>query len=255
MWLETQDFLSYISAGGILVSCIQVMSILWIGAIDGVGFKNKGVLVKWSGIPTAVSLYLVCYTAHHVFPTIYNSMKNKKHFSKILSISFALSSIIYAVVAIFGYLMYGEEVQSQITLNLPTHNISAVIAISTTIVSPLTKYALILSPIMEAINTRLIQANYKRRSLRMLTGTGLVLGTILVALVVPLFGYVMSLIGALLSSCTSIVFPCVIYLKISKGYRRCLEFESVVLVVIIVMGLVLMVTGTYSAIVGITLHL
>ncbi|VYS48574.1 unnamed protein product [Arabidopsis thaliana] len=177
------------------------MSILWIGAIDGVGFKNKGVLVKWSGIPTAVSLYLVCYTAHHVFPTIYNSMKNKKHFSKILSISFALSSIIYAVVAIFGYLMYGEE--------------SAVIAISTTIVSPLTKYALILSPIMEAINTRLIQANYKRRSLRMLTGTGL----------------------------------------ISKGYRRCLEFESVVLVVIIVMGLVLMVTGTYSAIVGITLHL
>ncbi|KAG7649048.1 putative amino acid transporter, transmembrane domain-containing protein [Arabidopsis thaliana] len=108
---------------------------------------------------------------------------------------------------------------------------------------------------MEAINTRLIQANYKRRSLRMLTGTGLVLGTILVALVVPLFGYVMSLIGALLSSCTSIVFPCVIYLKISKGYRRCLEFESVVLVVIIVMGLVLMVTGTYSAIVGITLHL
>lgn len=135
---------------------------------------------------------------------------------QILSISFALSSIIYAVVAIFGYLMYGEEVQSQITLNLPTHNISAVIAISTTIVSPLTKYALILSPIMEAINTRLIQANYKRRSLRMLTGTGLVLGTILVALVVPLFGYVMSLIGALLSSCTSIVFPCVIYLKISK---------------------------------------
>ncbi|CAL9218240.1 unnamed protein product [Arabidopsis halleri] len=78
--------------------------------------------------------------------------------------------------------MYGEEVQSPITLNLPTHNVSAVIA--TTIVSPLTKYALILSPIMEAINTRLIQANYKRRSVRMLTGTGLVLGTILIVLVV-----------------------------------------------------------------------
>ncbi|EFH70428.1 hypothetical protein ARALYDRAFT_891790 [Arabidopsis lyrata subsp. lyrata] len=72
--------------------------------------------------------------------------------------------------------MYGEEVQSQITLNLPTHNGSAV--------SPLTKYALILSPIMEAINTRLIQANYKRRSVRISTGTGLVLGTILIVLVV-----------------------------------------------------------------------
>lgn len=151
--------------------------------------------------------------------------------------------------------MYGEEVQSQITLNLPTHKVSAVIAISTTIVSPLTKYALILSPIMEAIKTRLIQANYKRKSIRKLIGIGLVLGTTLVALVVPLFGYVMSLIGALMSSCTSIVFPCVIYLKVSKGYGRCLEFESVVLVVIIVMGLVLMVTGTYSTIIGIIDHL
>ncbi|XP_010481051.1 PREDICTED: amino acid transporter ANT1-like [Camelina sativa] len=231
------------------------MSIFWIGAVEGVGFKNKGVLVSWPGIPTAVSLYLVCYTAHPVFPTIYNSMKKKNHFPKILFISFALSSMIYGVMAIFGYLMYGEEVQSQITLNLPTHKVSAIIAISTTIVSALTKYALILSPIMEAINTRLMKANYKRRSIRMLTGTGLVLGTILVALVVPLFGYVMSLIGALLTSFTSIVFPCAIYLKISNGYRRCMEFESVVLVVIIVMGLVLMVTGTYSAIVGIIVHL
>ncbi|XP_010461772.1 PREDICTED: vacuolar amino acid transporter 1-like [Camelina sativa] len=255
VWLETHVFLSYISAGGILVSCILVMSIFWIGDIEGVGFKNKGVLVNWPGIPTSVSLYLVCYTAHPVFPTIYNSMKNKNHFPKILFISFALSSMIYGVMGIFGYLMYGEEVQSQITLNLPTHKVSAVIAISTTIVSPLTKYALIISPIMEAINTRLMKANYKRRSVRMLTGTGLVLGTILVALVVPLFGYVMSLIGALLTSFTSIVFPCAIYLKISKGYRRCMEFESVVLVVIIAMGLVLMVTGTYSAIVGIIVHL
>ncbi|KAL1188685.1 Amino acid transporter AVT1J [Cardamine amara subsp. amara] len=255
MWLEKQDFLSYISAGGILVSCILVASIFWIGAIENVGFKNKGVLVNWQGVPTAVSLYLVCYTAHPVFPTIYNSMKNKSHFPKILFISFALSSIIYGLMAIFGYLMYGEEVQSQITLNLPTHKVSAMIAISTTILSPLTKYALILSPIMEAIKTRLIQANYKSKSIRKLIGTGLVLGTILVALVVPLFGYVMSLIGALMTSCTSIVFPCVIYLKISKRYRRCLEFESVVLVVIIVMGLVLMVTGTYSTIVGIIDHL
>lgn len=72
MWLEKQDFLSYISAGGILVSCVLVASIFWIGAIENVGFKKKGVLVNWQGVPTAVSLYLVCYTAHPVFPTIYN---------------------------------------------------------------------------------------------------------------------------------------------------------------------------------------
>ncbi|KAJ6929147.1 hypothetical protein NC652_013116 [Populus alba x Populus x berolinensis] len=57
--------------------------LLTIGAFDEVGFKEKGMLVNWHGIPTALSLYAFCYCAHPVFPTLYTSMKNKCQFSNL----------------------------------------------------------------------------------------------------------------------------------------------------------------------------
>ncbi|KAF5792048.1 putative amino acid transporter, transmembrane domain-containing protein [Helianthus annuus] len=41
------------------------------------------------------------------------------------------------------------------------------------------------------------------------------ISTVIVALSLPFFGYLMSLVGALLSATTSIIIPCLWYLKIS----------------------------------------
>jgi vesicular inhibitory amino acid transporter len=83
VWLDDMSILSYISASGVIASAIVLISIFWTGAFDGVGFKEKGTLVNWHGIPTAVSLYAFCYCAHPVFPTLYTSMKNKHQFSNV----------------------------------------------------------------------------------------------------------------------------------------------------------------------------
>ncbi|GAB4840009.1 hypothetical protein Ancab_020718 [Ancistrocladus abbreviatus] len=56
-WLRNLGVLAYVSAGGVLASIILVCSVFWTGAVDGVGFHEKGVLFKWSGLATAVSLY------------------------------------------------------------------------------------------------------------------------------------------------------------------------------------------------------
>lgn len=78
---EDMSLLSYVSAGGALASSIFIVSLLWNGAIDGTGFHGKGRVFNWSGVPSAVSLYAFCYSAHPVLPTLYNSMRNKTHFS------------------------------------------------------------------------------------------------------------------------------------------------------------------------------
>lgn len=84
VWLDNLSILSYVSASGVLASVVILVSIFWVGAFDGVGFNKKGtVLINWSGVPTAVSLYSFCYCAHPVFPTIYNSMKKKHQFSNV----------------------------------------------------------------------------------------------------------------------------------------------------------------------------
>jgi len=82
--LQDLSLLSYVSAGGALAALIFIFSLLWNGAIDGTGFHGKGrVFVNWSGIPSAVSLYAFCFGAHPILPTLYNSMKNKSHFSTV----------------------------------------------------------------------------------------------------------------------------------------------------------------------------
>ncbi|KAK2655230.1 hypothetical protein Ddye_008282 [Dipteronia dyeriana] len=251
--LDNLSILSYISASGVLASIITLASIFWTGAFEGVGFHQKGTFVNLQGLPTAISLYAFCYCAHPVFPTLYTSMKNKNQFSLVLMVCFFLCTFIYASMAIFGYLMFGSGVKSQITLNLPTNNLSSRMAIYTTLVNPISKYALMVTPIVNA--TRNWFASHRNKEpFRLLTSTALVISTVIVALTVPFFAYLMSLVGAFLSVTASIILPCLCYLKISGTYQR-LGFEIVVLVGIIIIGVAVVVIGTYTSLVQIIGHL
>ena len=82
--IDNMSLLSYVSATGVIASFVILGSIIWTGASDqSIGFNQKGSLLNWSGIPSAISLYAFCYCAHPVFPTLYTSMKNKSHFSNV----------------------------------------------------------------------------------------------------------------------------------------------------------------------------
>jgi len=79
-WLRSLNMLAYAALGGVMASVILIASVLWVGTFDGVGFHKKGVLVDWSGMPTAMSIYAFCFSGHAVFPMIYTGMRNRKAF-------------------------------------------------------------------------------------------------------------------------------------------------------------------------------
>lgn len=165
---------------------------------------------------------------------------------------FFLCTVTYALMAISGYLMFGSKLQSQITLNLPINKISSKVAIYTTLVNPIAKYALMVTPILNAIENRLL-SNYHKSFFSLFIRTSLVLSTVVVALVIPFFGYLMSLVGAFLSSTASIILPCLCFLKISGTYRR-FGFEQLILGGIVFMGIFIMIVGTYTSVVEIVWH-
>ncbi|RDX73182.1 Amino acid transporter AVT1J [Mucuna pruriens] len=253
VWLDNLSLLSYVSASGVFASLVIILSIAWTATFDGVGFDQKGTLFNLNGIPTAVSLYAFCYCAHPVFPTLYNSMANKNQFSNVLLICFLLTTVGYASMAIIGYLMFGADVESQITLNLPLNKVSSKIAIYTTLVNPIAKFALMATPITNALK-EMLPRTYKNRVSSILMSTVLVISTTIIALSVPFFGYLMSLVGAFLSVTASILLPCLCYLKISGAYKK-LWCETVAIVAIIIVGIAMGISGTYTSLMEIVHHL
>jgi vesicular inhibitory amino acid transporter len=151
--------------------------------------------------------------------------------------------------AVFGYLMIGSNVQSQITFNLPTEKLSLRVAICTTLVNPIAKYALMVTPVVNAIKSW-FPYQYNKKMFGLLISTSLVISTVIVALVVPIFATLMSLVGAFLSATVSFILPCLCYLKISGTYKR-FRYEMVVIWCIILMGVALAITGTYTSLVQI----
>ncbi|CAN7068070.1 hypothetical protein IGI04_041409 [Brassica rapa subsp. trilocularis] len=248
VWLDDMRILSYVSASGVCASVLILASIFCVGAFEGVGFKNNdSKIFRINGVTTSVSLYAFCYCAHPVFPTLYTSMKNKRQFSNVMVICFTICTFIYASVAILGYLMYGSNVESQITLNLPTGKLISKVAICTTLVNPIAKFALMVTPIMDAMRSRFSWFLPNKKAAGLILSTVLVASNVIVALLLPFFGDLMSLVGAFLSATASVILPCLCYLKISGKYRR-LGFETLVLIGIIQIGIVVVITGTYQAV-------
>lgn len=244
-WFRSLNALAYVSVGGILASIILIASVAWVGAFDGIGFHEKGVLLNWAGIPTAMSLYSFCFSGHAVFPMIYTGMSNRKMFPAVLLLCFIICTLGYGLMGVIGYLMYGDSLMSQITLNLPSRNLSSSIAIYTTLINPFTKFALLVTPIAEAIEDSLHVGKNKAASLSI--RTALVVSTTIVALVVPFFAYAVALTGSFLSGTATMLLPCACYLKIRSRTCRKLGFEQVVCVAIIIVGVGVVVVGTYSS--------
>jgi len=158
---------------------------------------------------------------------------------------FLLTTAGYAYMAIIGYLMFGDEVESQVTLNLPLNKVSSKLAIYTTLVNPISKFALMATPITSALKD-LLPRRYKNRLTSILVSTVLVMSTTIVALAVPFFGSLMSLVGAFLSVTASILLPCLCYLKISGTYRN-FGCEIVAVVILIMVALAMAISGTYTS--------
>ncbi|MCL7031989.1 hypothetical protein MKW94_005292 [Papaver nudicaule] len=246
MWLTDLSKVSYVSASGVLACLVILCSVSWVGAIGETGFHEKGKLLNFNGIPTGLSLYAFCYCAHPVFPTLYNSMRDKRQFSKVLLLCFVVVTLGLAFMAVLGYLMYGENVKSQVTLNLPPREIGSKIAIYTTLVSPITKYALTVTPIVSAIENALMLYHNESKVVSIVVRTLFLISSVIIALTVPFFEYLMSLVGAFLSATASIILPSLCYLKITGAYRR-FGYELVIILGIVLMGIFVVVIGTYTA--------
>ncbi|KAL8171684.1 hypothetical protein V2J09_023488 [Rumex salicifolius] len=227
MLLTDLGYLSYVSATGVFSCLIILVSVICVGIFDGVGFTAKGSVLNLTGIPTAVSLYIVCFAGHPV-----------------LLFSFLITTLTYALMAVAGYLMYGDNVEDQITLDLPTNSVSGNIAIYTTLLIPLTRYALMMTPVANAIESGLSEPQKNSKFVKRAIRLGLLFSTIIFAFLFPYFESLISIVGSIFVVMASLLLPCLCYLKISESYLTW-SFKSIVTGLIVVFGIIFGILGTY----------
>ncbi|KAJ6900670.1 amino acid transporter AVT1C-like [Populus alba x Populus x berolinensis] len=245
VWLRDLSVLSYISAGGVIASVLVVLCLFWIGLVDKVGIHSEGTVLNLGTLPVAIGLYGYCYSGHAVFPNIYTSMAQPNRFPAVLLACFGICTLMYAGVAYMGYTMFGEETESQFTLNLPQDLVASKVAVWTTVVNPFTKYALTMSPVAMSLEELIPSNHMKSHMYAICIRTALVISTLLVALSIPFFGLVMSLIGSLLTMLVTLILPCACFLSILRG--KATRFQIAVCIIIIAVGVVSSAFGTRSS--------
>ncbi|KAK7256761.1 hypothetical protein RIF29_30224 [Crotalaria pallida] len=245
VWLKNLSLLSYVSVGGIVSSILVTLCLFWVGMIDQVEFKPGAKVLDMTNLSVSLGLYSYGFAGHAVFPNIYSSMKEPKRFQSVLYVSFAFCLIMYVGVGAIGYLTFGDAVESQFTLNMPKDLHASKIATWTTVVTPLTKYALTILPISLSIEELIPFPELRCHAMSVLVRSVLVISSLLVALCVPYFGSLMALIGSFMSMLVALIYPCTCYLKLQSG--RLSKAERTNCILIIIVGVVSGTAGTYSA--------
>ncbi|KAA3463832.1 vacuolar amino acid transporter 1-like [Gossypium australe] len=256
VWLRDLSLLSYISVGGVGASILMVLCLLWVG-VDQVGFHRGGTALNLANLPISVGIYSFCYAGHSVFPNIYSSMREPSLFPFVLvgrALLTCVSSFMFCWtvctgVAISGFLIFGDSVESQFTLNMPMKFLASKIAVCTVVIITVSKYALTLTPIALSLEELVSSTWFRSYGVSILIRTALVISTLVVAMTVPFFAFVMALAGSLLAMLITIIFPCACYLSILGDRLNKLQITACICIA--VLGLVIACLGTYSSIIRI----
>ncbi|ORX39981.1 transmembrane amino acid transporter protein-domain-containing protein [Kockovaella imperatae] len=108
---------------------------------------------------TAIGLFISGFGGHSLVPTLIHDMKNPKRADHMCHLAYAICLVVYVLVAVVGYLMYGANVSDQVTKDLvkapgfsPLLNQFAVLA---TAVNAVTKLPLGFRPLADMSFTML----------------------------------------------------------------------------------------------------
>jgi len=176
--------------------------------------------VNWSSLPIFFGVAVYSYEGIGLVLPVESSMREPKKFMPVFYGIINFYSFLLITFGFFGYLRYGEKVESLVTFNLGEGIMTTVIRVMLSF-SLLMTFPVQLFPVIEIIEYRLWFQHKNKvawlETKRNLMRISLATGAMAVAIVVPHFGLFIGLIGSLGSSALAFVIPCLFHLKIFKG--------------------------------------
>ncbi|KAI7281279.1 vacuolar amino acid transporter-like protein 1 [Hortaea werneckii] len=232
-------FLSFTSVLGIL-SCLGIVLAIFVDGLikpHAPGSVREPALThlfpeNWMTLPIAFGILMSPWGGHSVFPNIYRDMRHPYKYRRGVNITYSFTFSLDLFMAVVGYLMYGAGVKDEITRNVLLtpgypHAINVLIVVCVAII-PLTKVPLNARPIVSTLelflglDARALAdsaaltglSGYTRGILKVVLRIGITILFVILAILVPQFDTIMSLLGAVACFTICIILPCAFHLKL-----------------------------------------
>jgi vesicular inhibitory amino acid transporter len=247
-------WLSYTSVLGIVACLGIVLAVISDGLIQPAGLPGSLWQPApthlwpqhWAALPISWGIMMAPWGGHSVFPNIYRDMRHPYKYHKAVNVSYSFTFMLDLTMAVAGFLMFGTNVKDEITRNILLATaggpdpitgleqksayppaLSAIIVVALAVI-PLTKAPLNARPIYSTLELTLglsPQAmgvapsthglsGLARGLLRLFVRIGCCAAFVVVAILIPDFDRLMSLIGAVACFAICLILPCAFHLRL-----------------------------------------
>lgn len=210
---------------------------------DVVAFlKNKPVLEAFGGVSVffyGLGVAVYSFEGIGMVLPLESETKNKEKFGKVLGLCMAFISVLYGGFGVLGYFAFGEATKDIITTNLGPGLVSNLVQFGLC-VNLFFTFPLMMNPVYEVVERRFCESRYCLW-LRWVV----VFGVSMVALLVPNFADFLSLVGSSVCCALGFVLPALFHLIV---FKEELGWNGLVIdATILIFGVVVAVTGTWSS--------
>jgi amino acid permease len=250
--VKTMKDVAWISGLGLFAIIVTVLVVLIMSAIDKPNQVNvEHDVVIWDMFPIALSTIAFSFGGNVVYPHIESSMKKPQDWTKVAAGGLSTCAILYMIVAVCGYFVYGSTVANPVYNSLPDNagRIVAIVVITINVLTSAPIYTMSFSMDIEEFCNISVERFGKVKEFLIRASLRIVIMVVIcvIACKVPHFGTLMSLIGAF-GNCTLIfIFPVAFYLKLT-GIRNKPIWELGWCFLVVLLGLVGLIFGTMEAV-------
>ncbi|KAI8098715.1 transmembrane amino acid transporter protein-domain-containing protein [Halteromyces radiatus] len=252
VFFKSMKEVGFLSAFGALATVITILIVLVESIKDKKNHSNVHTdSVIWDQFPIALSSIVFSFGGNPVYAHVEAGMRRPQDWNKVVFAGLTTCVIIYLLIAVPGYAIYGNQVESPAYNSIPDgpSKIAAQIIITLHVIfaCPILLTALSLDleklfKISSFHHSRLVEI-----ALRMTLRIVMIVVVAAVAIEVPFFGDFLSLLGAFSNCGLVLIFPVAFYLRLT-GVRNKPWYELIVCFLIVVLGIVGLIFGSKSAI-------
>ncbi|XP_015602545.1 proton-coupled amino acid transporter 1 isoform X2 [Cephus cinctus] len=255
-WIRNLKYLVPLSSIANFLIIVGYIATMYIMSHDLPPIQERKYVASWSTLPLFFGTVIYSFEGITLVLPLKNEMKKPKNFDKpfgVLNVGMVIVAIMFVAIGFFAYLKYGDDVQGSVTLNLGSAILPQCIKICICI-SILFTYALQfyipVAIIWPGITSRFgpfawpTVAEICFRSL-------LCLVTFILAEAIPHLNLFISLVGAVSSTALALLFPPIIEMVVCWQSATLGIFTITKDILILLIGLLGFVTGTYESITSI----